>query len=176
MKKDTGKDYRKNNEIRVPEVRLIDELGNQRGVVPMQEALRLAEEAGLDLVEVSPQANPPVAKIINYGKLLYEKEKQQRKSRAQSKKTVETKGIRLTVKIGEHDMMVRVKAGQKFLDKGDKIKVELQLRGREKAHPELAKKVIEEYLSLLDRPLVVEQPINSMGGRFSSTVSAAKNK
>lgn len=142
--------------------------------MPTSAAIKLAEEAGLDLVEVSPNADPPVAKIVDFGKLQYEKEKQDRKNKSQ-KKVGETKGIRLTVKIGEHDMMVRVKAGQKFLDKGNKLKIELQLRGREKAHPELAGKVIEHYIELLEREVNIEQPVKRQGGRFSSIVSPKRN-
>lgn len=159
----------------MPEVFLIDEDGQQIGVVSIGDALDRAEASGLDLVEVSPQAQPPVVKIIDFGKLQYEKEKQLRKSKAKSKKVGDIKGIRLSVKIGDHDMMVRVSAGQKFLEKGHKLKVELQLRGREKAHPDLGKQVIERYVKLLERDTVVEQPIKRMGGRFSSIV-ALKNK
>lgn len=137
----------------------------------ISEALARADETGLDLVEVSPQAKPPVVKIIDFGKLQYEKEKQLRKSKSKSKKVREVKGIRLTVKIGDHDLMVRVRAGQKFLDKGHKLKAELQLRGREKAHPELGKVVIDRYVSLLDRDVVIEQPIKRLGWRFSSIVA-----
>lgn len=158
----------------MPEVFLIDEDGQQIGVVSIGDALDRAEASGLDLVEVSPQAQPPVVKIIDFGKLQYEKEKQLRKSKAKSKKVGDIKGIRLSVKIGDHDMMVRVNAGQKFLEKGHKLKVELQLRGREKAHPDLGKQVIERYVKLLERDTVVEQPIKRMGGRFSSIVALKK--
>ena len=170
------KAFRRNEEIRVPEVRLIGDDGTQFGVVSTDDALQRAQAAGLDLVEVSPQADPPVAKIVDFGKLQYENDKQLRKTRAQSKRTVETKGIRLSVKIGEHDMMVRVKAGNKFLEKGDKLKIEIILRGREKAHPELAKEVIEKYIELLDFETVVQQPVKRMGGRFSSVVAPKGKK
>lgn len=142
--------------------------------MPIAHAIELAREAGLDLVEVAPQAQPPVAKIVDYGKLLYEQEKQARKSRSQSKRSGEVKCVRLTAKIGEHDMMVRVNAGQKFLEKGYKVKPELQLRGREKAHPEIGKQVIEEYLKLLDRELTVEQQPSREGWRFSALVTLKK--
>lgn len=137
-------------------------------------ALQMAAEASLDLVEVSPLANPPVVKIVDFGKLQYEKEKQLRKNRSQSKKVGDVKGIRLSVKISDHDMMVRVNAGQKFLDKGHKIKIELRMRGREKAHPEIAAKTIEKYVSLLDREIAVEQPVKRQGGQFSSLVAPKK--
>lgn len=125
-------------------------------------------------MEVSPQAAPPVAKIVDFGKLQYENEKQLRKSRSQSKKGGEVKGIRLSVKIGEHDMMVRAIAGKKFLAKGDKLRIELILRGREKAHPELANGVIDEYIQMLEQEVNIEQPTKRMGGRVSAVVSAKK--
>ncbi|MFH1426450.1 MAG: translation initiation factor IF-3 [Candidatus Kerfeldbacteria bacterium] len=169
----SNKEFRKNHEIRIPEVYLIDEQGEKRGVMPTRDALAIAQQAGLDLVEVSPQARPPVVKIMNFGKLLYEKERQLRKNKVQ-KKTGELKGIRLSVKIGEHDMMVRVKSAQKFLDKGNKLKIEMQLRGREKAHPELVEKVVKKFLELLEREVVVESPIKRQGSRFSTIVSMKK--
>lgn len=154
---------------------MIDEHGEQHGVVPTSQALQMAQRAGLDLVEVAPKAQPPVCKIVDFGKLQYEKEKQERKNKAKGKNRAnEMKGIRLSVKIGDHDMLTRVKSGQKFLDKGYKVKVELQLRGREKAHPELAKEVIERYIELLERDIVVEQPVKRQGGRFSSVVANKK--
>lgn len=144
--------------------------------MPTRDALARAQSAGLDLVEVSPKAEPPVVKIIDFGKLQYEQEKQLRKSRSQAKKGGggEIKGIRLTMKISEHDMMVRVKSGQKFLDKGNKLKVELRMRGREKAHPERAQEAIEKFVGLLDREIVLEQPIKRQGGAFSALISLKK--
>ncbi len=168
------KDFRKNDEIRVPEVFLIDENGDKQGVTQTRDALQQAQSLGLDLVEVAPLAQPPVVKIIDFGKLQYEKEKQSRKSKSQSKKGGEIKGVRLSMNIGEHDMLVRVKSGQKFLDKNNKVKVELRLRGREKAHPELAKDVIERYIELLDRDIQIEQPIKRQGAVFSALISIKK--
>lgn len=168
------KEFRKNDDIRISEVFLIDEAGEKRGVMSTDDAQALAEQAGLDLVEVAPNARPPVAKIMDYGKLRYEEERQQRKGKGKAKKAGELKGIRLTVKIGDHDMMTRVKSGQKFLDQGHKLKIELQLRGREKAHPERAGQVIERYIELLEREVNIEQPVKRQGGRFSSIVSNKK--
>lgn len=153
---------------------MIDQNDVKIGVVPLQIAIQRSLLAGLDLVEVAPLAKPPVAKIIDFGKLQYEQEKQERKNRAKSRKS-EVKGIRLTAKIGEHDLMVRVLAGQKFLDKGDRIKIELQLRGREQAHPEIAGEVINRYIQRLDRETVTEQPITRLGKRFSTTVGLKKS-
>lgn len=155
-------------------MRLIGHDGTQYGVVDIANALGKAKETNMDLVEVSPLADPPVCKIMDFGRLQYEQDRQQRKAKSMSKKAGEMKGIRLSVTIGEHDMGVRVKNGQKFLDKGHKLKIELQLRGRQKAHPELAKETIERYIELLDRNTVVEQPVKRQGGRFSSIVSLKK--
>lgn len=155
---------------------MITDDGQQLGVMPTSQALKTAQDQGLDLVEVGPKAQPPVAKIVNFGKLQYQKEKQERKNRAKSRKSSgETKGIRLSTNIGEHDMMVRVNAGRKFLDKGHRIKPELQLRGREKAHPELAKETLERYVELLDMDVSIDQPVSRQGWRFSTIVSNKKN-
>ncbi len=139
--------------------------------MPTQEALQLAQNAGLDLVEVGPKAQPPVCKIVDFGKLQYEQDKQARKNRSASKGGGETKGIRLSVSLGDHDMLTRVKSGQKFLDKRNKLLIEIRLRGREKAHPELGKEMIEKYIELLEREIVVEQPVKRQGGRLTSLVS-----
>lgn len=153
---------------------MIDENGDKRGVLPFDEALRIAEQAHQDLVEVSPQANPPVCKIMDYGRMQYEKDRQMRKNKAQSKRAGEMKAVRLTVHISDNDLLTRVKSGQKFLDKGYKVKIELQLRGRQKAHPELAKELIQRYIDLLERPVHLEQDIKRQGGKFSATVANKK--
>lgn len=136
--------------------------------------MELAKSVNMDLVEVSPLADPPVCKIMDFGRLQYEQDRLLRKAKSMSKKAGELKGIRLSVTIGDHDMGVRVKNGQKFLDKGNKLKIELQLRGRQKAHPELAKETIDRYIELLERNTTVEQPVKRQGGRFSSIVSVKK--
>lgn len=149
---------------------MIDQNGTKVGVVSINEARQLAQQAGLDLVEVAPQAQPPVAKIVDFGKLLYQQEKQERKNRAKTKKG-EVKGVRLTRNIGEHDLSTRVKTGQKFLAEGDKVKVELRMRGRERAHPELAKQVMERYISMLGEDLVLEQPIKLLGHCLTALIA-----
>ena len=148
--------------------------GEKLGVMPTSEALAQARAAGLDLVEVSPLAEPPVVKITDFGKLQYEQRKQLQKQKAAAKRSGEIKGIRLSVTIGEHDLLVRVHNGQKFLDKGHRVKVELQLRGRQREHPELAKKTIQRYIELLERSVHLEQPISQQGGRFSAVLQPKK--
>lgn len=140
-----------------------------------KEALFKAQDLGLDLVEVSPKADPPVCKLVDFGKMKYEQEKKERKEKANHKK-VEMKGIRLSVHIGEHDLDTRVKQATKFLEKGNKVKAELLLRGRQKAHPELAEEMIEKYFTKLqenlgeDKKIYYDQKIKRQGGKFSAII------
>lgn len=168
-------DYRRNERIRVPTVRLIDESGANIGVIATVEALAMAHDRGLDLVEVSPLANPPVAKIVNYAKLKYEEEKERRKSKSKQKK-VEIKGIRLSLRIGEHDRDVRLKQAERFLSQDDKVKLEVILRGRERQHTDLAKEIVNKFVSALQERLAVtvEQKMSIQGGRLSLVVAKAK--
>jgi translation initiation factor IF-3 len=163
--------YRANEFIRVPEVRVIDETGTFLGVLNIEEALRTAQERGYDLVEVSPKENPPVCKLLDYGQFKYQKEKEQRIQKAKASK-VEVKGIRLSVKIGEHDLEIRRKKAQEFLEDGQKLKIEIILRGREKAHADLAKQRIEDFIKSLESlfPLHLEQPVTRSGGNLSAIV------
>ncbi|MDD5566800.1 MAG: translation initiation factor IF-3 [Patescibacteria group bacterium] len=155
---------RVNHFIRVPQVRLIDENQVQLGVVNTHEALRIAQERGLDLVEVSPLANPPVCKIIDFGAYKYRQEKAERKSKAKQKK-IELKGIRLTFKIGTHDFEHRVGLAIKFLEAGDKVRLEMILRGREMQLQTRAREKIKEFISRLG-PVKVEQPLSRLGNRL----------
>lgn len=166
-------DYRKNQHIRATEVRVIDEAGVQLGVLATAEALRQAQDRGFDLVEVNPHGQPPVCKFVDYGKLQYEQEKQERKAKAKQKKT-ELKGLRLTARIGEGDLNIRKAQAQKWLDEGHKVQIQLQLRGREKAHPEQAQKVIDRLLNTLDRPWIFEAKTSQQGGRFNAIISLKK--
>ncbi|MHC4925626.1 MAG: translation initiation factor IF-3, partial [Planctomycetota bacterium] len=127
-----------NERIRIREVRLIAQDGRQMGVVPTEEAQRLAREAGLDLVEVSSDARPPVAKIMDYGKYKYERKKQQTESKKKAH-TVQIKEVRLRPKTGEHDFNVKLSRARRFLEAGDKVQVVLMFRGRELAHLEVGR-------------------------------------
>lgn len=168
------KDLRTNGFIRVPEVRLIDETGEQHGVVRTEEALRLAEERGLDLVEVAPQASPPVCRILDYGKYKFEAEK---KSRELKKKQslVKLKEIRMQPKIEGHDLQFKTKHIQEFLDDGNKVKVTVRFRGRELAHTELGRKVLERVLDGLDDGFAVDRA-PQMEGRFMSMIVSPKGR
>ncbi len=163
-----------NEKIRVPEVRVVDEEGKPMGILPTEEAIAYARSKELDLVEVSPKAEPPVCKVLDYGAFKYQKEKEARKQKAQSKE-VEVKGIRLTFKIGAHDFDVRLAQSRKFLDRGDKVRIELPLRGREKAHKEVADAVITRFVNTLkaEYNLRIEQQVTYVGGRLSAIVTKA---
>jgi translation initiation factor IF-3 len=126
-------DYRVNRQIRIPEVRLIDEKGAQIGVVPTAEAMRLAEVAKLDLVEVSPMAKPPVCRILDFGKFKYA---QRKKERGHHSRASQLKELRVRPAIDKHDLEYRLDAGRKFLEQGHKVQVVCIFRGRQMAHPE----------------------------------------
>jgi len=158
----------------VREVRLIDDQGEQKGIVPTLEALRMAREAGLDLVEVAPQANPPACKILDYGKYRFEMEKRLRDSKKKQKLQV-LKEIRMQPKIDDHDLDFKSKHVRDFLAEGHKVKVTIRFRGRELAHTELGFDVHKQVLSRLGDDYVVEkQP--AMEGRFMSMTLAPKAK
>ncbi len=163
--------YRTNEQIRVPEVRVIDEEGKMIGVMETAQALQIAREKGLDLVEVYPKAEPPVAKIMDYGKLQYQKQKQAQKQKAQQKKG-ETKIIKLSFRIGRHDLNLRKEQAQKFLEEGNKVKVELVLKGREKQHKDFAEKIITDFLNSLkeETNIKFEQTVKYKGNSFTAII------
>ena len=163
-----------NEQIRVREVRLVDENGEQKGVVPTLDALKMARELSLDLVEVAPTANPPACKILDYGKYRFEMEKKLRDSKKKQKLQV-LKEIRMQPKIDDHDLDFKSKHVKEFLADGDKVKVTIRFRGRELAHTELGLVVLKEVLSKLGDDFIVEkQP--AMEGRFMSMTLAPKAK
>ena len=169
-----NKGQRINEQIRVREVRLIDDLGEQKGIVPTIEALRMAKEKDLDLVEVSPNATPPVCKILDYGKYRFEQEKKLRESK-KNQKVLKLKEIRMQPKIGPGDLDTKAKHVQEFLEEGNKVKVTIRFRGRELAHTELGYDVLNEVLKRLTSAYVVEkQP--AMDGKFMSMTIASKAK
>ncbi|MDP2683582.1 MAG: translation initiation factor IF-3 [bacterium] len=165
--KKTVKKLRINEQIRVPEVRVIDNAGEQLGVKNTRDAIELASSLDLDLIEVSPLAEPPVCKIMDYGSYQYQQDKKDRKQKAKQKK-IEVKGIRLTLKIGPNDLETRRNQAIKFLSKGNKVKIDLILRGREKAHAGRAQEIMLSFAdSLAEKEnIVVEQDITKQGGRL----------
>ena len=142
------RELRINRQIRAHQVLVIDEDGVQRGVMNVPEACRLADEAGMDLVEVSPNANPPVCKILDFGKYRYEMEKKSREAK-KNQTVVKIKEIRMQPKIEKHDLETKSKAIAEFLGEGNKVKVSVRFRGRELAHPELGKVVLDKILDAL---------------------------
>ena len=145
-----------NERIRSKNVRLIDADGGNRGVVSIQEARQIAEEAGLDLVEVAPNADPPVCRVMDFGKFLYEKTKKEREARKAQKK-VEIKEIRLRPKTSEHHRGFKVRDARRWLEEGKKVKVRIRFRGRERDYPEIALDDLKSIASELEDIAVVEQ-------------------
>lgn len=170
-----NKGLRINEQIRVREIRLIDDEGGQTGVIPTMEALKMAKERELDLVEVSPNANPPVCKILDFGKYRFEQEKKLRASK-QNQKVLKIKEIRMQPKIGPGDLDTKAKHVQEFLDEGDKVKVTIRFRGRELAHTDLGYGVLEQVQKrLTEGSFVVEKPA-AMDGKFLSVTLSSKAK
>ncbi len=144
-----------NQEIRSPRVLLIDQNGEKQGVMPTSAALEAAEEAGMDLVEIVATADPPVAKILDYGKFRFQEQKKKAEQRKRQK-VVELKEIKLRPNIDTHDYEVKTKAMTRFFEEGDKVKVTLRFRGREMAHPELGMKLLNKVQADFDEVAKVE--------------------
>jgi translation initiation factor IF-3 len=158
--------YYKNEKIFAPQVKLIDEQGEFIGIFPTKEALAMAREKGYDLVEISPKENPPVAKFLDFGQLQYEEQKKRQKQKIKLK-TVEIKGMRLSFRISQHDLEVRINQAKKFLSKKHKIKIEMNLKGREKKHTDLALEIMQKFIEQLGEKIIIEQPITRLGGNLS---------
>ncbi|MBI2042179.1 MAG: translation initiation factor IF-3 [Candidatus Nealsonbacteria bacterium] len=159
-----------NNQIRAREVRVIGEAGQQLGVMPLENALREAKERNLDLIQVTERVEPPVCKIMDYGKYVYQ---QQKKEKSMKPKGGEMKGIRLSFNISQHDMEVRAKQAEKFLREGDKIRIEMRLVGRQKALGDFAKEKVYKFLEVLQGiiPLKIEREIKREPRGFSMIIS-----
>ncbi len=145
-----------NEQIRDKEVRLIGAEGQQLGIMSSREALKLAEEAELDLVKIAPAANPPVCKIVDYGKYKYEQLRREKEAR-KKQKTIEIKEIRLSPNIDTNDLNTKVGAARKFLTKGNKVKVTLRFRGREMAHMNSSKHILDDFAESLADVAVVDK-------------------
>lgn len=161
---------RVNEQIRVPEVRLIGADGNQVGVMPIKEALALAEEAHLDLVEIAPQASPPVCRVMDYGKFKYQQSKKQQEARRRQT-TIQVKEIKVRPKIEEHDMAFKLKNSRRFLTEGDKVKISVIFRGREIAHPDRGYKILAQMAEALADIGGVEQAPRLEGRNMSMIVT-----
>jgi translation initiation factor IF-3 len=159
-----------NHQIQAPEIRVISDTGEQIGIMKLSEAMAVAEEHGLDLVEISPNAKPPVAKLIGYDKFRYQQKKLEQQQRKNTKK-VEVKTIRLSVRIGTHDMQVKAGQTDGFLKDGDLVRIELRMRGREQAYVDLADKQVKAFLAMLTATHRIEVPIKKMGNTLSTTIA-----
>ena len=164
-----------NEQINVPEVRLIDADGNQVGIVSIREALRAAEESGLDLVEISPSAKPPVCRILDKGKFLFEMSKKQAEARKKQKQ-IQVKELKFRPTTEEGDYQVKLRNLIRFLNHGDKVKITLRFRGREVAHQELGMKILERLQRDTAEFAVIEQQAKREGRQLLMVLSPKKTK
>lgn len=164
MQKQYEKRLRMNHQIREPQVQVIDSDGKQLGVLPTHEALRLAGEQELDLVEVGPMAKPPLAKIMDYGKYMYQKEKKERGQKTGKSTSQEVKTVKIGFRTEGHDMAISAGKADKFLQKGYRVRLELTLRGREKEMADLGRKKLSDFSKLISGPYLVDDPIKRFPG------------
>ncbi|MGI6405562.1 MAG: translation initiation factor IF-3 [Syntrophaceticus sp.] len=165
---------RVNEEIRVREARVIDNDGQQLGILPVREGIRLAAEQRLDLVEVAPQAKPPVCKIMDYGKYKYEQSKKQRDAR-KKQRVINVKEVKIRPRIEEHDFQVKVRNAKRFLTGGDKVKVTLMFRGREISHASLGRDLCMKFYKELEELAVMEK-VPKVEGRNMIMVLAPRTQ
>ena len=159
-----------NEQIRDKEVRVIGSDGQQLGIMSAREAQKLATEAELDLVKIAPKAQPPVCKIIDYGKYRYEQARKEKEAR-KKQKTVEIKEVRLSPNIDTNDLNTKVNNARKFLSKGNKVKVTLRFRGREMAHVQQSKHILDDFAKLVEDLAVVEKPAKLEGSNMSMVLT-----
>ncbi len=164
-KKKDEVNIRSNEQIRVPQVRVIDENNVYMGEMDTVVAKQMAEERGFDLIEVNPNSKPPVVKFADFGSYKYKQEKFLREQK-KKQKSVETKGIRLSTKIGEHDLQTRMKKTLEFLADGHKVRVEIILRGREMQHADRAREQLKEFVSKIEVPTALDQDVSKQGNKI----------
>ena len=162
-----------NEQVRDREVRLISESGEQLGIMSAKEAMKIAREAELDLVKIAPNAKPPVCKIIDYGKYRYELARKAKEAK-KKQKTIETKEIRLSPNIDTNDLNTKVNQARKFLQKGAKVKVALRFRGREMAHKEVGKDILDSFFQQLEDVATIDKPAKMEGRSMVMFLSATK--
>ena len=175
---DIPKEYRINQRIRVPQVRLVDETGTQLGVVPTSEALRIADERELDLVEVASAASPPVCRLMDYGKFKYEATRREREARKvrKGKPSNELREIRLKTRIGIHDRSAKTRQVKRLLEEGSKVKVSVFFRGREITHPELGMVLLRAVAEELIDDALLESPPGFEGRRLAMVLAPVPSK
>lgn len=170
-----AKEHRINEDIRVPQVRLVGVEGEQHGLMLTEEAVRRAREAGLDLVEVAPDASPPVCKIMDYGKFKYEQKKKAHQARSKQK-VVELKELRLRPKTEEHDLLIKVRKAREFIEEGDRVQINMMFKGREMAHIDLGKALLKRFATELVEVAKVERPAILEGRRMTLLLVPAKQQ
>ena len=159
-----------NEQIRDKEVRVIGEDGEQLGIMSAKEAYKLAQEAELDLVKIAPTAKPPVCKIIDYGKYRYEQARKEKEAK-KKQKTVDVKEVRLSPNIDTNDLNTKVNSAKKFIQKGDKVKVTLRFRGREMAHMQTSKHILDDFADMMKDVAMVEKPAKLEGRSISMVLT-----
>jgi len=157
-----SKRVKMNDWIKHPSVRVIDERGQQLGVFPIAEALKMARDENMDLIEITDKVIPPICKIIDYGKYLYQQEKKKKEHKTQQKGGV--KAVRLGLATAKHDAQIKAKKAEEFLTKGNKIKIEMVLKGREKAHKDIARQKIDEFIAMISLETIIDQELKSSRG------------
>ena len=162
-----------NEQIRDKEIRLIGESGEQLGIMSSKDALKMAKEAGLDLIKIAPTAKPPVCRIVDYGKYRYEQTRKEKEAKKKQKVT-EVKEIRFSPNIDENDLNTKANQARKFLAKGDKVKVSLRFRGREMAHMSATKQILDDFLAKVEDVAVVEKPAKLEGRSMVMVLSEKK--
>jgi translation initiation factor IF-3 len=167
--RETGKRLRVNDQVRISPVRLIDDVENQVGVIDLMEAKNMAREAGLDLVEVSPNSSPPVCRIMDYGKWKYQQKKKEQKAKTNSKKS-ELKEVRLRPAIDEHDLSIKMAKARKFLTQGHKVQYTMMFRGRQNAHKDIGIQLMRDVAAQLDDISKIETPPRGMGRRMTMII------
>lgn len=163
-----------NRQIRAPKVRVISEKGEQIGLLSVQDALKRAQDEGLDLVEIAPEAKPPVCKIIDYGKFRYDQTKREKESK-KARHVIKVKEIKVKPNIDDHDLETKLRHARKFLESGNKVKMTCSFRGREMAHRDIGEKLLKKCVESLEDVAQLETPMKRMG-RFMHIVLAPQGK
>lgn len=164
-----------NREIRAPRVRVIGQDGEQVGVIPLHEALRMADDAGLDLVEIVANSTPPVCKIINFGKFRYDQTKREKENK-KAQHQIKVKEVKVKPNIGVHDLNTKIRHARDFLEEGDKVKVTCQFRGREMMHPEFGERVVNQLLTELEDIAQAEAPMKMFGKILTVVLAPSTQK
>lgn len=166
---------RVNREIRAPKVRVINQAGEQLGVLSLYEALGLADEAGMDLVEISPAAAPPVCKIMNYGKYRYDQTKREKENK-KAQHQIKVKEVKIKPNIGEHDLVTKMRHAREFISEGNKVKITCTFRGREMVHPEFGEKIMKRMCDDLEDIAQIESPPKLLGRMLSVILAPGSKK